>query len=276
MRPSREAGGHGPMTAHPTGLANPFPRVAPSGTGNTRSVERRERVNQGIRIVNVSAACLGIIATLPLMALIALAIKLTSPGPVLFTQERIGIDTRSGVDRRKDPRGSGAAGRRRIDRNGRNLPDSGGRRQEDRGGRIFRMYKFRTMTLGEDTSQVWAQENDPRVTRIGAVLRKYRLDELPQLFNVLKGDMNIVGPRPEQPDIFQDLRTRIDQYPQRQRVLPGITGWAQINLHYDQCLDDVKAKVSYDLKYIERRSASEDIRIMVRTIPVMIKKKGAV
>jgi lipopolysaccharide/colanic/teichoic acid biosynthesis glycosyltransferase len=131
------------------------------------------------------------------------------------------------------------------------------------------------MTASTEGVQVWAQPRDPRVTRLGAVLRKYRLDELPQLFNVLKGDMNIVGPRPEQPKIFAELRDQIDRYPERQRVLPGITGWAQINQSYDQCLSDVRNKLSYDLEYIERESAVQDLLILLRTVPVIVFKKGA-
>jgi lipopolysaccharide/colanic/teichoic acid biosynthesis glycosyltransferase len=105
-------------------------------------------------------------------------------------------------------------------------------------------------------------------------MRKYRLDELPQLFNVLRGDMNVVGPRPEQPNLFEDLRQKIDRYPARQQVLPGITGWAQINLAYDSCVEDVRKKLDCDLEYIRRRSMIEDIRIMARTLPVMLGKRG--
>jgi lipopolysaccharide/colanic/teichoic acid biosynthesis glycosyltransferase len=122
---------------------------------------------------------------------------------------------------------------------------------------------------------VWASDNDPRITLVGRFLRAYRLDELPQLFNVFKGDMNVVGPRPEQPEIFQQLRDRVDGYADRQRVLPGITGWAQVNHHYDQCVDDVKRKLEYDLDYISRRSPLEDLRIMTRTPVVMVLKQGS-
>jgi lipopolysaccharide/colanic/teichoic acid biosynthesis glycosyltransferase len=123
--------------------------------------------------------------------------------------------------------------------------------------------------------QVWASKDDPRITRIGKFLRAYRLDELPQLLNVLKGDMNVVGPRPEQPQIFQELRRELRRYPERQRVLPGITGWAQINHHYDQDIKDVERKLHLDLEYIQRRSALEDVGIMIRTIPVMLFRRGA-
>jgi lipopolysaccharide/colanic/teichoic acid biosynthesis glycosyltransferase len=139
------------------------------------------------------------------------------------------------------------------------------------------IYKFRTMSAedGSETSQVWACADDPRITPIGRVLRKFRLDELPQLLNVLRGDMNLVGPRPEQPDIFADLRHQVSRYPERQRVLPGITGWAQVRHHYDTSIDDVKRKVEFDLEYISRCSAAEDAKIMLMTVPVMMFKRGA-
>ncbi len=145
------------------------------------------------------------------------------------------------------------------------------------GGRIFRIIKFRSMTADAEqkTGAVWARENDPRVTSVGGVLRKMRLDELPQLFNVIRGDMNIVGPRPERPSIFAQLRENIEAYPLRQRARPGITGWAQINQAYDSSIDDVRSKVQFDLEYLERQSLIEDLKIMARTLPVMIFKKGA-
>jgi lipopolysaccharide/colanic/teichoic acid biosynthesis glycosyltransferase len=123
--------------------------------------------------------------------------------------------------------------------------------------------------------QIWADPNDRRVTALGRVLRKYRIDELPQLVNVLKGEMNVVGPRPEQPKIFNSLNREISGYARRQRVLPGITGWAQINQHYDRCIEDVKRKLAYDLEYIERQSSWQDLIILLRTIPVVLTKRGA-
>ena len=211
-------------------------------------------VDQRRRALNVAVAAAGIVILAPLMILIAIVIKLTSRGPVLFGQDRIGLDRR----RRGRP------------------PSDEARREQDRGGTIFTMYKFRTMRVTEEgeTPQVWATPDDPRITVVGRVLRRYRLDEIPQLFNVLRGDMNIVGPRPEQPEIFAQLRPEVDRFIERQRVLPGITGWAQINLAYDQCLDDVRRKVGLDLEYIRQRSPAEDLRIMVRTLPVMVKRKG--
>jgi lipopolysaccharide/colanic/teichoic acid biosynthesis glycosyltransferase len=147
----------------------------------------------------------------------------------------------------------------------------------DLGGRPFTIYKFRTMRVsqGGGERQVWALPDDPRVTGVGRVLRKLRLDELPQLFNVLRGDMNVVGPRPEQPGIFADLRTRVHRYEERQRVRPGITGWAQINHHYDETVEDVRRKVVYDLDYIARQSLGEDLKIMLLTAPTVVLRKGA-
>ncbi len=124
------------------------------------------------------------------------------------------------------------------------------------------------------TGAVWATQNDPRITAVGRFLRQYRLDELPQLLNVLRGEMNIVGPRPERPTIFAELREHISEYPQRQRAKPGITGLAQIYHHYDRSLDDVRTKVRYDLEYIRRRSVGEDLRIMFLTIPVIFLRRG--
>ena len=211
----------------------------------------REQVAR--RALNILVATIGLIVAFPLMLLIAALIKLTSRGPVLFTQTRVGLDRRAL---------SGAGGNTR--------------RHTDLGGTPFTMYKFRTMRpADETTSETWAQPEDGRVTALGQVLRKFRLDELPQLFNVLKGDMNIVGPRPEQPTIFVYLREQIEGYQRRQRVRPGITGWAQINQGYDTSVDDVRRKVRYDLEYIRRQSALEDLRIMARTLPVMLRRRGA-
>jgi lipopolysaccharide/colanic/teichoic acid biosynthesis glycosyltransferase len=140
------------------------------------------------------------------------------------------------------------------------------------------MYKFRTMCAERSSGanqQVWAQPDDLRVTAIGRVLRKLRLDELPQLLNVLCGDMNVVGPRPEQPAIFVYLREQIEGYQRRQRVRPGITGWAQVNQAYDRSVDDVRRKVTLDLQYIRHQSALEDLKIMLRTPVVMLLGRGA-
>lgn len=210
----------------------------------------RSRSEVASRVMNVTIAALALVAMLPVMALIALAVWLTSKGPVIYMQVRVGEDRRGGSNRQ----------------------DS--RRRHDYGGRLFKMYKFRTMRTDAEANgkAVWAQKNDPRTTPIGKFLRKTRLDELPQLWNVLRGDMNIVGPRPERPSIFAQLREEIPLYAQRQRVKPGITGWAQVNQAYDSCLDDVKSKVQFDLEYVQQRSVVHDLRIMTMTLPVMIQR----
>ena len=211
-------------------------------------VRPREESETATRVVNVIVALIGLVLAAPVMLVVALLVRLTSPGPVLYTQTRVGVD-------------------RRYKRT--NTDD---RRVKDQGGKPFEMYKFRSMVTDAeaDGRAVWAQRRDPRVTPIGRMLRQTRLDELPQLYNVLRGDMNIDGPRPERPTIFAELRQNIPQYHMRQRVRPGITGWAQVNQAYDACLDDVRQKVSYDLEYIQRRSVREDLRIMSMTIPVML------
>ena len=202
------------------------------------------------RALNVAVAVVGLVVAAPVMVVVALLIRLTSPGPVLFMQTRVGLDRRNPAD------------------------TSNGRRHLDLGGRPFRIYKFRTMYVQQKTEQVWARPDDPRITPVGRVLRKYRLDELPQLLNVLRGDMNIVGPRPEQPGIVTDLQQQITSYQLRHKVRPGITGWAQINHHYDRSIEDVRRKVSLDLEYIGRQSFTEDLKIMLRTVPVVVLRKG--
>ncbi|HEX7071111.1 MAG TPA: sugar transferase, partial [Rhodothermales bacterium] len=139
------------------------------------------------------------------------------------------------------------------------------------------IYKFRTMRVDAErhSGAVWAQENDPRVTTLGKYLRILRLDEIPQLWNVVLGDMNLVGPRPERPSIAARLREDIPEYRFRHRVKPGITGLAQINQRYDACLDDVRSKVRWDLEYIQRQSLWLDLRILITTIPaVLLRHRG--
>ena len=241
--------GHGPKLEY-TPLFS-----APNPGREERRARTQDLVERNRRLLNVVISAAGLLVALPLMLLIAIAVRLSSRGPILYRQHRVGLD-------RRRPAGGRANGN--------------GRRKEDRGGRIFTIYKFRTMTVPrQDEGEVWAAPDDPRVTPVGAILRKYRLDELPQLINVLRGDMNIVGPRPEQPEIFQQLRSEVERYVERQRVLPGITGWAQVNQSYDQCLEDVRKKVVLDLEYIRRRSTLEDLKIMAKTLPVMIWKKGS-
>lgn len=200
---------------------------------------------------NAALALLAFVLVSPAMLLIALAIKLDSDGPVFYRQLRVGLDRR---------------GRRRD--------EDGGRRTLDLGGQPFMLYKFRTMTVDaeEETGPVWSSDEDDRVTRVGRFLRRHRLDELPQLWNVVKGEMSIVGPRPERPSLVSYLREEIDGYPLRNKVLPGITGWAQVNRDADQTLDDVRSKLRFDLEYLQQRSVMFDLRIMARTLPVMLER----
>lgn len=213
--------------------------------------ERHEKMN---RAVNIALSATGLLLTLPLLLIVSILIKLTSRGPILYTQTRVGRDRRW--------RRTLALREFRI---------------EDLGGQVFTIYKFRTMRADAErvSGAVWATENDPRVTRFGKFLRKYRIDEIPQLWNVLRGDMNIVGPRPERPSIVARLREDIPSYRCRHRVKPGLTGLAQINQKYDACLDDVKTKVSWDLRYIREQSMWTDVQIMLRTVPsVLLKFQG--
>jgi lipopolysaccharide/colanic/teichoic acid biosynthesis glycosyltransferase len=209
---------------------------------------RRERL---LRALNFVVAAAALVLLLPLMLLIAVAIKLDSPGPILYRQLRVGLDRRDDDSDRR-----------------------GGRRTADMGGKPFVMYKFRTMQVDaeRDSGPVWASQEDDRTTRVGRFLRHYRLDEIPQLWNVLRGEMAVVGPRPERPKFVDVLRREIDEYPRRQKVPPGITGWAQINRETDQSVEDVREKLQYDLDYVERRSVWFDFQIMLRTPIVMLNR----
>ncbi len=228
----------------------------PSSSRTSGAIGRvvpRSRSEVANRIVNVMIAAVAIIVLAPIFVIVALLVRLTSPGPILYTQTRVGIDRRS---------------RRALA-----LYD---RRARDAGGSVFTIYKFRSMYVDAERASgvVWAKPDDPRATPVGRFLRKTRLDELPQLFNVLKGDMNIVGPRPERPTIVAQLRKDISEYGLRHRAKPGITGLAQISHAYDQSLDDVRQKIRYDLEYLRRQSVAEDVRIMLKTVPVMLFKRG--
>jgi lipopolysaccharide/colanic/teichoic acid biosynthesis glycosyltransferase len=237
-----------PSRAYPGVLTTGSFRLEPRSGCSPQTRHYGDRVR---RFVNILVASIGIVATAPIMLVVAVLIKLTSSGPVIYKQHRIGLD-------RRGNRGPGS---------------DNYRRSADLGGKLFTIYKFRTMRYDPEADQQWASRNDPRITRIGAFLRATRIDELPQFFNVLKGDMNIVGPRPEQPQIFRELCHEINRYKERQRVLPGITGLAQVTLGYDTSVEDVKKKVEKDLEYIERRSPIEDLVIMAKTVPVMLFRK---
>jgi lipopolysaccharide/colanic/teichoic acid biosynthesis glycosyltransferase len=196
-------------------------------------------------------AALALLVAFPVLVILAIAVKLTSRGPILYAQTRVGLDRRW--------RSTLALQERRL---------------EDLGGQVFTIYKFRTMRVDAErgSGAVWAQENDPRVTRLGRYMRILRLDEIPQFWNVLLGDMNIVGPRPERPSIVSRLREDIPEYQARHRVKPGITGLAQINQKYDASLEDVRSKVSWDLRYMREQSLMLDLGILLRTVPAVILK----
>lgn len=205
------------------------------------------------RLLNSTLAAIGLLLVAPIMLVFAVLVKLGSPGPIFYRQPRVGLDRRRATRAESD-----------YDRRTRNL-----------GGRPFMILKFRTMrTNAEKDGPVWAVKSDARVTRVGRVMRRYRIDELPQLVNVIRGEMNIVGPRPERPSIFSRLCDDIAEYPRRQRTRPGITGWAQVNQAYDTSVDDVRVKVRYDLEYLERQGVREDLMIMARTVPVVIFRRG--
>jgi len=188
------------------------------------------------RSLDVLSALLGLTLGLPILVLIGLAIALESRGSVLYSQRRVG-----------------------------------------RHGRIFRMYKFRSMRVNaeRDSGPVWSSETDPRVTRVGAILRRTHLDELPQLLNVLRGEMSIVGPRPERPAMVERLARLVPGYHERWAVLPGITGLAQVRHVYDQSTKTVKQKLRYDRCYIGRQgSFALDLRIMAATVALMMSGGG--
>jgi sugar transferase (PEP-CTERM system associated) len=188
------------------------------------------------RGMDVLCATVGIILTFPFLPLIALAIKLDSPGPVFYRQERVG--------EREKP---------------------------------FSLYKFRTMRADaeSETGAVWAQKNDSRVTRLGAFFRKTRIDELPQFFNILCGEMSMVGPRPERPEFVNKLKEIIPYYSERHFVKPGVTGWAQVRYPYGASVEDAMEKLRFDLYYIKNLSLTFDFMIILETIQVVLFRRGA-
>ena len=187
------------------------------------------------RTVDFALAAIGILLTFIPMILTAIAVRRDSPGPVLFTQERVGAD-----------------------------------------GRSFTLFKFRSMRADAEkhTGPVWAQEDDPRITKVGKFIRKTRLDELPQLFNVLTGDMSLVGPRPERPHFVDALAEQIPYFRQRHIVKPGVTGWAQINYPYGNTVEDALQKLQYDLFYIKYQSVLFDLSIVFNTVKTVLLRKG--
>jgi sugar transferase (PEP-CTERM system associated) len=188
-----------------------------------------------MRMIGLSFSSIGLILLSPLILIISILIKIDSRGPVFYKQERAGEN-----------------------------------------GRVFRLIKFRSMLANAETNgPVWAEKNDSRVTRIGKWMRNWRLDEIPQMFNVLKGDMSFVGPRPERPFFVEQLRKEIPFYDQRFYVKPGITGWAQIKYRYGASKDDALEKLNYDLYYIKNLSSLFDMIIIFETVKVVLFGKGA-
>jgi lipopolysaccharide/colanic/teichoic acid biosynthesis glycosyltransferase len=250
--PPRISARHTPPALDTTPLVEPRPVARLTQVRDHADLDPR-RPEWPRRILNVVAASALIVATLPIMVVIAVLVKLSSKGPAIYKQTRVGLDRRAGRAPKKDSR-----------------------RAHDIGGLPFTIYKFRTMRVDaeKESGAVWASNDDARVTPIGRILRQFRLDELPQLFNVLRGDMNLVGPRPERPELFEKLRKEIPDYQKRQLARPGLTGWAQVNQSYDTSVEDVKRKVQFDIEYIRRRGLSEDLKIMLRTVPVILFRRG--
>ncbi len=177
----------------------------------------------------------GLALTLPLLLLVAVSVKLDSRGPVFYRQERVGL-----------------------------------------GGRTFVLVKFRSMRVdAEAAGPRWASEHDPRVTRLGRLLRLTRMDELPQLLMVLAGSMSLVGPRPERPHFVGQLTQAIPHFADRIAVKPGLTGWAQVNYPYGASVEDARQKLAYDLYYLQHRSLLLDLRILLATIRVVLCGSGA-
>ena len=188
------------------------------------------------RFTSVVISIVGLLLSLPLVPFVILAIKLSSPGRILYWQNRVGRDDR-----------------------------------------VFRCYKFRTMRSDAeaDTGPTWAEDGDLRVTPVGRLLRNTRIDEIPQLWNVLKGDMSLVGPRPERPEFVAALNEKIPYYHLRHSIRPGITGWAQILYKYGSSIEDAKEKLRYDLYYIKNSSVGLDLLILINTIKIVLLGRGA-
>ena len=206
------------------------------------------------RLVDIIVSFIGLLLSSPMLLLVPILIRIDSPGPILYKQLRTGVERRK-KERRVAGLGTGME-RRQLDRRIDNLH-----------GKPFYIYKFRTMydKAERKSGPVWACQDDPRITSIGNWLRKFHIDEIPQFLNVLKGDMSLVGPRPERPEIINDLIKEIPEYQQRLEIRPGITGPAQIFLGYDSCMDDIRRKIQFDMIYISKQSLRMQILILVLT-----------
>ncbi|MCR9198152.1 MAG: sugar transferase [Planctomycetaceae bacterium] len=223
------------------------------------------------RAVDIIGALTLLVLCAPVMLCSALLVLITSPGGIIYRQTRVGLNLRKSLqrDRRQDPaklppgleerRGTG------IDR-----------RAQTNYGRPFTIYKFRSMRSdAEKGGATFAQKSDPRVTTIGRFLRRTRIDELPQLWNILKGDMSLVGPRPERPDFMEDFSEKIPNYLDRLGLKPGLTGIAQVVNGYDNDISGFKRKVQYDLLYLQNCCFTNDLKILMRTVRVVITGEGA-
>jgi lipopolysaccharide/colanic/teichoic acid biosynthesis glycosyltransferase len=224
---------------------------------------RARAIEAARRLIDMSLASILLLLTAPAFLIVPILIKLDSPGSVIYRQVRVGQNRRRDQRRRNPYRLKG-------DRR------NGDRRRENHHGMLFMVYKFRSMheDAEKKSGPVWARQGDPRVTKVGKILRATRMDELPQLFNILKGEMSLVGPRPERPHFVDQFVNDVTRYSDRLQVKPGLTGLAQVMAGYDTCMEDVCEKLQHDLTYIQQRSLGQDIRILLKTIGVVLTGKG--
>ena len=217
------------------------------------------------RSMDICGAMIGLTLSSILFLIVPILIKLDSPGPVFYVQKRIGLNRRR-KERRQDFL--------KVKKERRNSD----RRRINLYGKPFSLYKFRTMRDGAEkkSGPIWASPNDPRVTKVGKILRATNIDELPQLFNILKGDMSLVGPRPERPSFVSEFVKRIPDYSERLTVKPGLTGKAQVNCGSDYSFEDVKNKLKYDLDYVRDGSLTTDLGIIAKTFWMMFNGRGDV
>lgn len=215
------------------------------------------------RFFDIVSSTIGLILTAPLFLILPILIKLDSSGSVIYKQIRVGQNRRN-KDRRRSSY-SLKGDRRKNDR-----------REEDTNGRLFEVYKFRSMCQDAEkkSGPVWAKQGDPRITKVGKLLRATRTDEIPQLINIFKGDMSLVGPRPERPYFVNRFVVTVSRYQERLKVKPGLTGLAQVMGGYDTSLEDVYAKLDYDLNYLSHQSFGHDLKILLKTFAVVLCGKG--
>jgi lipopolysaccharide/colanic/teichoic acid biosynthesis glycosyltransferase len=216
------------------------------------------------RVFDIVVASAALALASPLMLAAALAIKLDSPGSIFFKQERIGLNRRR-YQRRARSISAASTCRRSAER-----------RRDGNAGRPFAIYKFRTMVENAEKGvPTLASDNDPRITRAGRLMRKTRIDEIPQFINVIKGDMSIIGPRPERSFFINEVKREVPEFTMRLMVKPGITGLAQVEHGYTKTIGEMRGKLFYDLKYIADLSLTQEIRILCKTVHVVVTGKGA-